>query len=190
VARFTVCGQRWADLGEPGYGVALLNDCKYGYDIHENVMRLSLLRSPGEPDPKADRGHHTFTYSILPHAGSLQEAGVVAEAAQLNSPLRFLAAKEHEGVLPASHSFFHVSHPGLQIDTVKRAEDSDDLIVRLYEAHGARGSAELTCALPFSKVERVNLIERSLGTEKANGDRVSFDFRPFEILTFKFIRKA
>lgn len=190
VARFTVCGQRWADLSEPGYGVALLNDCKYGHDIHGNVMRLSLLRSPGEPDPTADRGHHTFTYSLMPHAGSFQEAGVLEEAAKLNTPLRFVRAKEHAGVLPAAHSFFSVSSPGLVIDTIKRAQDSEDIVVRLYEAHGTRGSAELTCALPFAKVERVNLIERPLHAEKAKGDRVAFDFRPFEILTFKFTRKA
>jgi len=188
VARFTVCGQRWADLGEAGYGVALLNDCKYGYDIHGNVLRLSLLRAPGEPDPQADRGHHTFTYSLLPHAGGFQEAGVIDEAAKLNTPLRFVPAKEHAGVLPAAHSFFSVSNPGLVIDTVKRAQDSDDVVVRLYESHGARGSAELAANLPFSKVERVNLIERSLHSEKAKGGRVSFDFRPFEILTFKFVR--
>lgn len=188
LARFEVCGQRWADLSESGYGVALLNDCKYGYDIHDNVMRLSLLRSSREPDPNADKGHHTFTYSLLPHAGTLQESQIVAEAAKLNTPIRLQPLSEHPGTLPPAHSFFHVSNPAIVIDTIKRAEDSDDLIVRLYEAHGTRGSAELVTAIPFTKVERVNLIERSLKTEKAQNGRVKFDFGPFEILTFKLIR--
>src|SRR5690349_2572835 len=80
LARFEVCAQRWADLSETGYGVALLNDAKYGYDIHGNVMRLSLLRAPGWPDPEADRGVHRFAYALLPHVGDLRDAGVVAEA--------------------------------------------------------------------------------------------------------------
>ena len=87
VARFEVCAHRWADLSEPGYGVALLNDCKYGYDIHGNVMRLSLLRSPGWPDPESDQGAHRFSYALFPHAGDLREAGVIAEAEAFNLPL-------------------------------------------------------------------------------------------------------
>ena len=85
-ARFETCAQKWADLSEGGYGVSLLNDCKYGHDIHGNVMRLSLLRSPTYPDPEADQGEHRFTYSLLPHAGGW-EAGTVAEAYALNDPL-------------------------------------------------------------------------------------------------------
>ena len=78
---------RWADLGEAGYGVALLNDCKYGYDIHGSVMRLSLLRAPTHPDPAADRGRHRFTYALMPHPGDFREAGVIAAAEDLNHPL-------------------------------------------------------------------------------------------------------
>ena len=87
VARFEVCAHRWADLSEPGYGVALLNDCKYGYDIRGNVMRLSLLRGPGWPDPESDQGAHRFSYALFPHAGDLREAGVIAEAEAFNLPL-------------------------------------------------------------------------------------------------------
>src|SRR6266849_1984615 len=87
-ARFEVCAHRWADLGEPGYGVALLNDCKYGYDIQGSVMRLSLLRAPTHPDTAADRGKHRFTYALMPHPGDFREAGVIAAAEDLNNPLR------------------------------------------------------------------------------------------------------
>ena len=87
IARFEVSAHRWADLSEPGYGVALLNDSKYGYDIHRNVMRLSLLRAPGWPDPEADRGRHRFAYALLPHIGDLREAGVIADAEAFNLPI-------------------------------------------------------------------------------------------------------
>lgn len=97
-AQYEVCGHRWADLSEHGYGVSLLNDCKYGYDIKDSVMRLSLLRAPSWPDVAADRGEHYFTYALYPHEGSWQQAGTVREAALLNEPLRaFEVAGQTEG---------------------------------------------------------------------------------------------
>ena len=92
-ARFEVCGHRWADLSEPGYGVALLNDCKYGYDIRGHTIRLSLLRAPGFPDPEADQGSHHFAYALFPHEGDLRDAGVIAEAEHFNLPLTLLAGQ-------------------------------------------------------------------------------------------------
>ena len=89
-AMFEVCAQRWADLGDGDYGVALLNDSKHGYDIHDGVMRLSLLRAPTHPDPHADQGTHTFTYALMPHPGGFREAGVIQAAEDLNRPLRIL----------------------------------------------------------------------------------------------------
>ena len=89
-AMFEVPAQRWADLGDGEYGVALLNDSKHGYDIRGSVMRLSLLRAPTHPDPTADRGGHQFTYALMPHPGDLREAGVIAAAEDLNAPLRIV----------------------------------------------------------------------------------------------------
>ncbi len=97
VARFEVCAHRWADLSEPGYGVALLNDSKYGYDISGNVIRLSLLRATTWPDPVADRGHHRFTYRLLPHRGDLRDAGVVDAGYDLNVPIRAVPTLPHPG---------------------------------------------------------------------------------------------
>ena len=90
-ARFEVCGHRWADLSESGYGVALLNDGKYGYDIRGHVMRLSLLRAPAYPDPEADQGEHRFAYALLPHSGPFYQE-VVAEAESFNLPITIVAA--------------------------------------------------------------------------------------------------
>jgi alpha-mannosidase len=94
-AHYEVSGHRFADLSEPDYGVALLNDAKYGYSAHGNLLTLSLLRSPLYPDPGADEGSHAFTYSLFPHRGDWTEGNVVAEAFALNSPLIAVPATEN-----------------------------------------------------------------------------------------------
>src|SRR5207237_5562493 len=133
LARFEVPGHRFADRSEHGFGVALLTDCKYGYSTYANEMRISLLRGTTVPDPEADLGEHRFAYAVMPHAGGWRDAGVVAEAARFETPLRWAP-----GSAPAG-SWFAVDDPNLVLDTVKPAEDSDALVLRLYEAHGARG---------------------------------------------------
>ena len=135
LARYEVPGHRFADLSEHGYGVALLTDCKYGYSTFGNEMRISLLRSPTSPDPEADQGRHRFAYAMMPHAGGWREAGVVAEAARFETRLRWAP-----GTLAAG-SWVACDDANLVLDTVKLAEDSDALVLRLYEAHGARGTA-------------------------------------------------
>jgi alpha-mannosidase len=176
-ARFEVPGHRFADLSEHGFGVALLTDCKYGYSTYENRMRISLLRSPTYPDPEADQGEHRFAYAVMPHAGGWREAGVVAEAARFEAPLRWA-----DGHLEAG-SWFAVDDPNLVLDTVKRAEDSDALVLRLYEAHGARGVARIQVAVPFTRAARANLLEDEETDLEAAGGAIELDYRPHQILT-------
>ena len=126
VARFEVCAHKWADLSEPGYGVALLNDCKYGYDIAGNVIRLSLLRATTWPDPVADRGHHRFTYRLLPHQGDLRDAGVIDAGYDLNVPLRVVAAPPHAGTTGRTGSMLSVDADHVVIEVVKRCDDEPD----------------------------------------------------------------
>jgi alpha-mannosidase len=184
LARFEVCAQRWADLSEPGYGVALLNDCKYGYDIQSNVMRLSLLRAPGWPDPQADRGMQRFTYALLPHPGGLRDGRVVEAGHELNVPLRAVPTASHTGHQPRRASFLRVDRPGVVIDAVKKAEDTDALVVRLYEAWGQRGPVRLTCAAPVAAVKRADLLERAQdGVETDRDGSIPLRLRPFEIVT-------
>jgi len=182
-ARFEVVAHRWADLSDPDFGVALLNDSKYGYATHGNVMRLSLLRAPTSPDPTADQGHHMFRYALLPHPGTVQNAGVIEEGNRFNVPLQLLPTSSE----PASRSFFSVDNPSVILDTVKKAEDSDDIIVRLYEARGTHGTARLHTTLPVKSAARVNLLETAEdGPAPAFEDGVlSFNYRPFELITFK-----
>ncbi len=181
MARFEVLAHKWADLSEAGYGVSLINDCKYGHAVHGNVMRLSLLRSPKNPDPNADMGHHAFKYALLPHAGSFQEAGVIAEAYRFNAPMIVAATQ----AAPGEVSFFSVDNPAMVIDTVKKAEDSDAIIVRLYEAFGSRGKATLSSRLPVKAAARVNLLEEEDEPVDWVDGGVSFEVTPFKLMTFK-----
>ena len=167
LARFEVCAHKWADLSEANYGVALLNDCKYGYDIHGNVLRLSLLRSPKAPDTTADRGDHQFTYSLLPHRGDVRQGGVIQEGYNLNVPLRVDRPAAGTGPLGRSHSFFTIDSPNVVLETVKIGEDKQSVIVRLYEAHGARGAVRLHLGLPVREVRRTNLLEQETGEAEA-----------------------
>jgi alpha-mannosidase len=176
-ARFEVCGHRWADLSETGYGVALLNDCKYGYDVHGHTLRLSLLRGPGFPDPEADRGIHRFTYSLLPHTGDLSD--VVSQAEALNVPLSFRAGS-------GSGQVVDLDRPGVSVEAVKQADRGVGMIVRLCEVLGSRGPATLRFNLPFSSVRRTDILERDVGPAECDGAGVHLQLRPFELVTLRF----
>ncbi len=188
-ARFEVCGHKWADLSEGDYGVSLLSDSKYGWDIRDNVMRLTLLKGGIYPDPEADLGTHRFTYSLFPHAGDWRTAETVQRAYELNVPVR-VAKVTGQGDLPASLSLVATDAPNLIVETVKKAEDDDALIVRLHETYGQRGAAALTFARPVRSAVEVNLLEVETDDTKAqpvtcSGPSVAFAFTPYEIKTFK-----
>jgi alpha-mannosidase len=123
------------------YGVALLNDCKYGYDVRGDVMRLSLIKSATMPDSGADQGHHRFTYALLPHAGNTRLA-VRREAYALNLPSRVYAGPGSGIGAPAWVA--RCADPRAVIETVKPAEDGDGIVLRLFEAHNTRGPVTLT----------------------------------------------
>ncbi len=146
-------------------------------------MRLSLLRSPIAPDPEADQGHHHFCYALVPHAGGPQNSGVIEEGYRLNMPVLAFPTPSQ----PSSHAYFSVDNPAFIIDTVKKAEDSSEVVVRLYEARGSRGTATLQTSLPVHSIERVNLLETNLnnGSDRVQKDGIQFQFRPFEIISFK-----
>jgi alpha-mannosidase len=177
LAQYEVPGHRFADLSEHSFGVALLSAATYGWSVHAGDMRLTLLRSPRWPDPEADIGHHELSFAIHPHRGGWQDAGVTAQALCFNAPL---VLGEPTG---ETRSWFSTDTPGLFVDTVKRAEDGDDLIVRLYEAHGGRGVARLRVGLPFAEAWFTNLLEDRQSAAEVDGDEVVVPFRPFEIVT-------
>jgi alpha-mannosidase len=178
---------KWVDLSEGNYGVALLNDCKYGYDVKDNVLRITLHRSPTEPDPAADQGWHEFTYSLLPHAGHLRESDIIHEAYALNDPLiaRLIPANAH-GDLPTAYAWAEVDTDHVVLETVKKAEDENAWIVRLYECKQYRSNAvTITFGQPIRKAVECNLLEEDETRVDYQGNQLTFPVNPFEIKTFK-----
>ena len=179
LARSEVPFHRWADLSEHGFGVSVLSESKYGFSTFGNVMRLSLLRASTDPDQTADRGRQQFSYAIMPHAGGWREAGVVAEAARFNVPVLFAPG-------PASaHAFATLDDPNLVIDTIKRSETGDATILRLYECHGARGTATLTLANNPGAAHLCNLLEEKLSAARGKDNAIRLDYTPYQIITLR-----
>ena len=189
-ARFETCAHKWADLSEGGYGVSLLNDCKYGHDIRDNVMRLTLLRAPTIPDPEADQGEHRFTYSLYPHAGGWEES-TAKEAYCLNDPVVSyqVTGKEkrvYESLI-SPNSFLIPSSSNIILETIKRAEDGDGFIVRFYESQRQRGPVTLTAAFPLARVEKVNLLEETQEVLEPDGSQVTLFVKPYEIVSLRVV---
>ncbi|HFE53586.1 MAG TPA: hypothetical protein ENK07_09080, partial [Bacteroidetes bacterium] len=184
-ARFEVPGHRWADLSADGYGVSILNDSKYGWDIKGNVMRLSLLRSPTEPDPMADRGYQMFAYAVYPHSGDWRTAKTMRRGIEYNQHLVAYRTASHRGKLPREHSFFQVSPDNVILNVVKRAEDSSTWVLRIVETEGRSAQVKVTLDRPIQSVQEVNLIEQPEQTSvKKAGKSFVFAIRPYEIRTF------
>jgi alpha-mannosidase len=179
-AQFEVPAHRFGDLSEHGFGVALLTPDTHGMSCHGSTMRISLLRAPTDPDPEADQGEHEIRYALVPHAGGWQEAGVVAEARCFAQPLPAAAGRGAGG---AARAFAEVDDPALVLDSIKRAEDSDALILRLYEAHGGRGIARVRVGVPFSRACRADLLEAGGDELPVDGEAVEVAYRPWELIT-------
>ena len=194
-ARFEVCAQKWADLSEDGYGVSLLNDCKYGYDIHNGVMRITMLRAGTEPNPNADIGRHTFTYSLMPHGGDWRQAETVRHGYELNQPLKAYKALG-DGSLASEFSAASAKDNNIVVTAVKYAEDNDDIIIRAYEAYGRRTKTVINTGFEFKEVYESDLTEENIteNIAKINTDSDIYkggfktEFKPYEIKAFRIKR--
>lgn len=184
-ARFEVCAHKWADLSEDGYGVSLMNDCKYGHDIKDGTMRLTLLKSAVEPNVDADRETHEFTYSLFPHAGSWKTAGTVSMAYALNCPMYTKIEDAHAGHLPVEFSLLKLDRENVVVEVVKKAEDSESFVVRLYECCNRRSTVRLTFFKELAEVKECDLMENDLNGVQISRDSFSFEIMPYEIKTFK-----
>jgi alpha-mannosidase len=194
-AKFESIAHKWADLSEQDYGVSLLNDCKYGYDIKDNVIRLTLIKSGIEPDPEADQGHHSFTYSIYPHKGNWFSGRTTQEAYELNYELLgvYVEGQEKPGSpqeqprrsLPSKGSLAKVDACSTILDTVKWAEDDSTLILRFYEFGNRRDSVTVEFAREIDEALLCDLMERPIEGIECAGNRVSFTMKPYEIRTMK-----
>ena len=184
-AKFEVCAHKFADLSEYGYGVSLLNDCKYGYDIHDSVIRLTLIKCGNYPNPDADKCRHKFTYSLFPHSGDFREAGTVKLAYLLNSPLEAKKIESQNGTLPEEYSLLSIDSENVICETVKNAEDGDGVIVRLYECCNSRANVNLTLGFDFDDVYLTDLLENEERKLRKHGRTVNLTLKPFEIVTLK-----
>jgi len=184
LAKFEVVGHRFADLSDRDYGVALLNDCKYGYKIHDNVIDLNLLRAPSNPDPTADRGEHGFAYCLFPHRDEMIAADVYSEAAQLNQPPAIFSGG----------SDFPVNFPvkldseDIILEVLKKAENDDSLIVRLYEPYGKSTRTKLYILNEVLEINETDLLENPIKRLKLSNKSVDLQFNAFEIKTLKIVK--
>jgi alpha-mannosidase len=183
-AQFEVPALRWADLGDGQHGFSLLNNSKYGYDGKDNVLRLSLLRSPVWPDPEADRGHHHFTYALYPHAGDWKQALTVRRGYEYNYGLQATQVQAHSGSLPAEHSYLTVKPENVVLTALKKAEDTDGLIFRVYEWAGKADDVEIHLPPGAIGATVTNLMEKPEGLPLTLADdTVRVPIHPYEILT-------
>lgn len=185
-AQFEVPAQRWADLGDAKHGFSLLNDAKYGYDAEGNVLRLTLLRSATWPDPDADRGRQQFTYAIYPHAGSWKTARTVRLGWEINDPLIAQQVFTHAGASPAEKSWVSVDNANVTLTAVKKAEDADALVFRVYEWAGQAGDVKLHVPAGASSAVEANLMEKAETAKLGlSGDVVTLPIKPYEIRTIE-----
>jgi alpha-mannosidase len=181
-ARFEVPAHGWVDLSEPSYGVSVLNNGKYGHSANGNILGISLLRSPIYPDPYADEGDHEFLYAIYPHRGTWRNSGTVRAAKELNRPLRYIADRS----APPGDSLFQLRGDPLELSCFKRMEDTDDVLVRLYEPQGDRGCCILQSALDIEKAAIVNILEEHSEELKVEDRRrLTLPFTPFQVISVR-----
>lgn len=186
-AKFEVPALRWGDLSDATHGLSLLNASKYGYDARDNVIRLSLLRSPVSPDPHADEGHHEFNYALYPHAGDWDSGNTMRQGYELNFPLIPVNAPAHAGPLPAKHSFARIEPGNVVLTAVKKAEDDDALIFRFYEFAGKQTQVRLHLSDDAVAASETNLMEktsRDLGLQPGSRELV-IPTGPYEIKTVR-----
>lgn len=185
-AQFEVPAMRWADLGDGKHGFAVINNSKYGYDAVGNLLRLTVLRSPKWPDPDADMGHHHFHYALYPHAGTWKDAMVVRHGYEYNYPLSAVATTAHVGSLPAEHSFVSVAPENVVLTAMKKAEDANGIIFRVYEWAGKESTVEFHVPPGATSATVTNMQETPEGSPlTVIGDLVKAPIKPYEILTIR-----
>lgn len=190
-ARFEVSGQKWVDLSEGGYGISVITDSKYGFNVAYKKIGISLIKSATDPNPEADQGEHSFTYSIMPHAGTWQEGMTVEAALDLNVPaINQLLTVSEEQTEKLTRSLASCPEKNILLDTVKLAETGEGLILRAYEYHNKRTTACFQLGTTYEKAWLCDLLENELSELPLAADgKLLVEFAPYEIQTIKLLRK-
>ena len=195
-AQFEVPAQQWADISDAKFGASLLNDSKYGYDAKDTTLRLTLVRSPFYPHPiepwrlndvkHTDQGEHEFSYALAPHAGNWKQGESTKQAKEFNNPLLVLPNAIGNQAKP----FLVLNKKNIFVSSVKKAEDSDDIVIRLYEGHGEGVDTVMTVGFKPKAATECDLMERDLKPLKLGKDKLQMKFKPYEIKTVKFVLKG
>lgn len=199
LAKDEVAAHKWVDLSQRDYGVALLNDSKYGHRVKNGVIDLNLLRSvpypgdntalhldvpPEDPHPGyTDQADHVFSYALYPHAGGVVAGKVVEAGYEFNIPLRQSPIEPRSGNRPTQAALISIDSPNVIVEAVKKAEDSSASVVRLYEAHHTSAQARVCFGFPVQSVQEANLMENPLQPLDVTENSILLTFRPFEIKT-------
>lgn len=186
-AKFEVYAHKWADVSDGDFGVALMNDCKYGHSTEGSTLKLTLIKCAKYPNPQADQGEHNFTYSIMSHSGSFKEGGVVLEAQRLNNPLIAIDVEKGNGSLPQSYSYISCDSENVIIDTVKKAENGKGIIVRMYDAYNRRRNVTVNLPEGAKEVYLTNLMEEKIKQLKITNGKVTVPVNNFEIVTLNIL---
>ncbi|MDF2673487.1 MAG: glycosyl hydrolase 38 domain protein [Clostridiales bacterium] len=184
LAKFEVCAHKWADLSEGEYGVSLMNDCKYGYDIKDGNMRLTLIKAGTYPNPEADLGIHEFTYSIYPHSHTWKEANTPRMAYNLNVPMYSVIEPPHGGELDDKMSLLRINRDNCLVEVVKKAEKNDGVIIRIYEYKNRRENVEIGFGIDVESAYECDPLENITSCTLKREGTISFEIKPYEIKTF------
>ena len=172
-------------MSEDNYGVSILNDCKYGYEVDKQRMIITLLKAPMNPDPKSDRGDHYFTYSIYPHAGNWKDAETLVRGLEINNPaVPVEISADAKGEV--EKSFIKVDGKNVTLEAVKKCEDEDAYIIRFVEKAGSRTKVSAKLFADIKAVAECDLLERNdVAVDIFSGDTLNFEINPFEIKCYK-----
>lgn len=187
--RYEVAAHKWADLSEGDYGCSIINDCKYGYDIHDSHIRITLMRAPTCPDRTGDHGINTFRYAFLPHANDWRNV-TIKRALSFNIPCwAKYNAQATDGKLASDFSFIEVNKDNLTVEALKEAQDGNGYIIRIAEEKQQRGKATIKLGFDFGKVIETNMIEENKDNViDVKDNSFSFEFKPFEVKTFRILK--
>ena len=173
------------DISDYGYGVSLINDCKYGFGADGSNLSLTVLKCGTYPNPVADQGKHEFRFAIYPHKGDYRQANTAMEAYSFNQPLVYTEVQPSDGCLNDNFSLLSLDADGIIIDTVKQCEDDGSYVIRMYEAFDRVVDANLKFGIPVSSVEECDLMEKNIKVLPLNNNSVKIKLNNFEILTLK-----
>ena len=187
-AKFETYAHKWVDVSECGYGVALLNDGKFGHSIEGSKLSITLLKCATYPNPEADQGEQRFTYSLLPHTDDFRQGGVIEESHALNQPLYSKAVDKQAGDLPETYSFVSVDRPNAVVTAVKEAEDHSGVIVRFHDAYNCRSAVTLTVPATYTEAVLCDLMENPISPLDIRDGRVTLPVSNFELITVKLMK--